>query len=427
MQPGQYYVIAGQSFIPAPCANIARNIVADLNWNTCGCTNAPIPAFAPGFFTDGGFANEQMVLMDPSGKVVDAVVRALPVEPASTITTKAIGTCNPFTFDLDNMGVEYETIGESAGRGNSIARKLDGDCGWVKDTQQTGGETNNTPGARSPFTLTMFITEDPFCMFGTARFVVDQNPASYWFPVDYILGYDADGDGMFTMDDSYSTGIDYDAPDLVIENLPFGLYSINIGPRQGCSYQNFTFAIGPCTTLGYSIKSFTVNKFNEFQMFAQIMGGDQISGIMLEGSTDGKTFQKMDNISYSIAPGLQDIKYITASTEYTYFRLALYNKDGKTVYSPIRKLSGAKQQNKLTLAGNPVRDEVRLYSFSTRNENVEIQVYNTAGQVMLSRKFNVSTGTTLLQLPVGNLAPGSYIIKANMGNTGQQTFRVIKQ
>lgn len=427
LEPGQFYVIAGQTFIPAPCANIARNIVADLNWNTCGCTNAPIPMIAPGFFTDGGFANEQMVLMNPLGKVVDAVVRSLPAEPSSTITTRAVGTCNPFTFNLATMGIEYEFIGESAGRGNSIARKLDGDCGWVKDTQQTGGETNNTPGARSAFTLSMFITEDPFCMFGSARFVVDQNPASFWFPIDYILAYDSDGDGMFTFSDTYTTGMDYDAPELVLENLPFGLYAINIGPRQGCSYQNFLFAVGPCTTLGYSIRSFNVNKLNEFQMLAQIVGGDQLEGVILEGSTDGKNFVKMGDVSYSLVPGIQDIRYSTPSTEYTYFRLAIYNKQSKTVYSPIRKINTLAGKNKLQLAGNPVSDEIRLYSFTSRNENIELQVFNAAGQMVFTRKYNVSSGTSLIQVPSGNLAPGSYIIKANLGNNTQETFRVIKQ
>jgi len=325
------------------------------------------------------------------------------------------------------MGIEYENIGESAGRGNSIARKLDGDCGWVKDTQQTGGETNNTPGARSPFTLSMFITEDPFCTFGTARFVVDQNPASYWFPVDYILAYDSDGDGMFTFNDTYTTGIDYDAPDLIIENLPFGLYAINIGPRQGCSYQNFLFAIGPCSTLGYSIRSFTVNKLNEFQMFAEILGGDQIEGVVLEGSTDGKNFMKLSNVSFNPVPGSQEVRFSTLNTEYTYFRLVVYNKDNKAVYSPIRKINSIVQKNKLQLAGNPVHDEIKLYSFSTRNETIELQIFNSAGQVVSNRKYNVNTGTTLIQIPASSLTPGTYIIRANMGNNTQETFRIIKQ
>jgi len=77
LQPGQFYLIAGRDVIEAPCANIAGTVYADLNWNACNCTSAPIPDTAEGFFTDGGSGNEQVVLLDPFLNVVDAVVRAL--------------------------------------------------------------------------------------------------------------------------------------------------------------------------------------------------------------------------------------------------------------------------------------------------------------------------------------------------------------
>ncbi len=119
------------------------------------------------------------------------------------------------------MGIAYETIGESAGRGNSIARKLDGDCGWVKDTQQSGGATNNTPGESSVFSVSMFITEDINCTGGTAIFMVNNTPASFYFPLDYILARDEDMDGQFTFADTYTTGQDFTAPDLTIGPLAF--------------------------------------------------------------------------------------------------------------------------------------------------------------------------------------------------------------
>ena len=45
--PGDFYVIAGQDFISAPCANINANVVVDLNWNNCGCTSDAIPTTLP--------------------------------------------------------------------------------------------------------------------------------------------------------------------------------------------------------------------------------------------------------------------------------------------------------------------------------------------------------------------------------------------
>jgi hypothetical protein len=70
LKPGEFYVIAGQDSIPFPCANIDSAIHADLNWNSCGCTSSSIPTTGDGFFTDGGFANEQVVLLDPTLKLL---------------------------------------------------------------------------------------------------------------------------------------------------------------------------------------------------------------------------------------------------------------------------------------------------------------------------------------------------------------------
>jgi hypothetical protein len=121
------------------------------------------------------------------------------------------------------------------------------------------------------------------------------------------------------------------------------------------------------------------------------------------------------------------VRFSTLNTEYSYFRLVIYNKDNKAVYSPIRKINSIVQKNKLQLAGNPVHDEIKLYSFSTRNETIELQIFNSAGQVVSNRKYNVNTGTTLIQIPASSLTPGTYIIRANMGNNTQETFRIIKQ
>jgi hypothetical protein len=428
MYPGDYYVIAGQSLLIAPCANFTKNVVPDLNWNTCNCTNAPIPPFGDGWFTDGGFASEQVVLLNPMGQEVDAIYRQAPGEPSSVITTRAVPGCSPFTFDLDLIPLNYETIGESAGRGNSIARKLDGGCGWVKDTQQTGSETNNTPGARYEFTLSMFITEDLYCTGGTARFVVDQALPADWFPVDYILAYDVDNDGQFTFADDYVTGIDYTAPDIEIPNLPYGYYAISLGPKQGCSYQNFTFAIGPCTTLGYKLHSFSADKFTKDILFSgSVSGADELADIFLEGSYNGKDFFKIDNVGFSATTNMQNINYILGSTPYSYFRLMLVDKDHKASYSAIKKISMVNSAVKVKLAGNPVGDQIRLATSTTRREMVEIQLINSAGQVMQQQKYNISAGTNILEIPIQRLSAGMYFLKTQVGEGYVETFRVIKQ
>ena len=428
INPGQFYVIAGQTVIPAPCANIATSIVANLNWNTCGCTSAPIPTTGDGFMTDGGFATEQMVLLSPGGTVVDAVARGIPAEPSSNIISNSMGgACTSRRFNLDVMGIAYETIGESAGRGNSIARKLDGDCGWVKDTQQSGGATNNTPGERSVFSVSMFITEDLNCTGGSARFIVNNVPASFYFPLDYILARDEDLDGQFTLVDTYTTGQDFTAPDMVIGPLPLGSYSINIGPVQGCSYKNFTFNIGPCVPLAFTLESFTASRTQHTIFDTRISGADELSDIILEGSINGRDFYPITSLGFNSTAAAQDLHYEMENSEYVYFRLLMGANNHRAKYSPVRTVSSLHSVNSYQLAGNPVRDEIKLSANVTKKENLDIQVINTAGQVLVARHQILLTGENLVKVPVQTLAPGIYFIKLSTGNAAPETFRVLKQ
>ncbi|MBL7727685.1 MAG: lamin tail domain-containing protein, partial [Dinghuibacter sp.] len=208
LQPGQFYVISGQDVIIQPCDNVDSTITAHLNWNTCNCTSAPIPTTGDGFLTDGGSAAEQLVLLDPLLNVVDAVVRKLPAEPSSLITTSSVGGgCTPQTFDLDLMNIDYETIGESDGRGNSMARKTDGDCGWVKDSRQSGNATNNTAGEISSLDASFYVTSGTACLpnLGSILIVINSGNMAEIFPLRYILAFDSNNDNVFDFNDTYTT------------------------------------------------------------------------------------------------------------------------------------------------------------------------------------------------------------------------------
>ncbi|NJO25050.1 MAG: hypothetical protein HC867_03535 [Bacteroidia bacterium] len=154
------------------------------------------------------------------------------------------------------MGVQYETIGESAGRANSFARKTDGACGWLKDTQQSGGATNNTPGEDPDLDISMAIIEEPNCGGGTAIFTVNNSPPNSYFPIDYILGYDSNGDGQFTSADTYSTGVDNTSPSLTIAGLVPGFIQDQYRQRRRLRFQGFQFhggAMQPACSKTYFI------------------------------------------------------------------------------------------------------------------------------------------------------------------------------
>jgi len=266
IQPGQFYVISGQNVIPAPCANINATVTADLNWNTCNCTSGAIPTTGDGLFTDGGSANEQVVLLSPTLTVVDAVVRSLPVEPSALITTSNLGgQCVSKTFDLDLISINYETIGESAGRGNSFARKLDGDCGWLKDPQQSAGGTNNTPSETSDVDYDFAVTNATNCSNnGSVEVIVNGSNASSLFPLNYTLAYDSDNDFVFELTDNYTNGTDATPNTLTISSLTTGHYRLTVGSSLGCNLQTFPFTIFQCgSVLTVNPNAPSSNKPNE--------------------------------------------------------------------------------------------------------------------------------------------------------------------
>jgi len=64
LQPGKFFVLSGEDFIPNDCGNIdsiATGVHANLNWNICGCTNVTIPTTGDGMMTDGGASNTPLV------------------------------------------------------------------------------------------------------------------------------------------------------------------------------------------------------------------------------------------------------------------------------------------------------------------------------------------------------------------------------
>jgi hypothetical protein len=248
--PGQFYVIAGQDIIPKPCANIDSTIHASLNWNTCNCTSGTIPTTGEGLFTDGGSGNEQVVLLDPNLNIVDAVVRALPAESSANITTASLSSgCTSRAFDLDLMNVRYETLGMSTGRGNSFARKLDGDCGWEKDPQQSANATNNTSGVISDanYTLTIVKSMDCDTSHGVIDIYVSISDTISVFPMNYTIAYDANKDGVFDFSDQYSYGVDSTPPSITILGLPLGRYKVTVASVNGCYLKTFDVSILQCT------------------------------------------------------------------------------------------------------------------------------------------------------------------------------------
>lgn len=246
LQPNQYYVLAGQNTIPQNCGNDNRNVTVNLNWATCGCTSGAIPTTGDGLLTDGGSSNDQIVLLDSNLKVIDAIVRSTPVESSALITSSSLGgRFTPRTFDLDNMNIQYEIVGESAGRGNSFARRVDGGCGWLKDTHESAGDKNNTGGLTLSWNTTLSLTQPYDCTTHGSMVVTVSDPTL--FPMQYTLARDADSNEVYDERDLYLSGTDSSASNIAIGDLTAGRYRLAILSQLGCDATQLDFSILTCS------------------------------------------------------------------------------------------------------------------------------------------------------------------------------------
>jgi hypothetical protein len=414
LQPGDFYVIAGQDEIAFPCANIDSTIHADLNWNSCGCTSGAIPTIGDGFFTDGGFATEQVVLLDPNLKVVDAVIRDLPAEPSSPITTLPIGGCASKTFNLDTMSINYEILGMSTGRGNSFARKLDGDCGWVKDPQQSGNATNNTPGETSDVDYTLTIVQSMDCDNTHGSIDIFVNVGAYTdpvFPMKYIIAFDADNNGIFDFSDTYTYGADSTPPSVAITGLPLGRYKITVESVSGCFLRTFDVTILECNPLLSSqLVYFKLLKQQTNALtFEWLMGNvSLIRSIHLEKSKDANAFTTSAALeSLNFIGSRLFTQTIPGSDGFYYYRLRITDKNGRVSFSPVVRI----QQNILILRNvgpNPVADKLLLQLYTSVGTEFPYIIYDLTGRKAIEGVINLTQRQNFVEIPVQRLSPGIY-------------------
>jgi hypothetical protein len=431
LQPGEFYVLAGRNFIPKDCANVdsaGTGINADLNWNTCNCTNVPIPTTGDGMMTDGGTSNTPLVLLNDKLSIIDAVVRSLPSEPATTITTSSVGgACSPQTFNIDQLTIVYEQLGMSAGRGNSFARVRDGDCGWLKDPQQSGNASNNRSGRESDITYSFAMVEAVACSSAGGRvdIYVEHMDISSLFPMNYTLSTDINGNGVFDMDDSYVTMIDSTAPFIEVKDLPIGRYRLTVSSKNGCYLETFEFSILPCEpVLPVQLDYFRYT--NQHQLEWKLHGAENLRSMMVEKATSGGGFANSQTVPFPDTAGTQSFVVNLPHPGPADYRLRLTTKSGRQVFSPVVHTGGARRTDKIW--PNPTTGMLHLQLGTAQSKNQSYVIHSSAGKVVKEGFLNTASGQTSHALDLSDLPPGIYHLQLTQMPANHQpiSFRFVK-
>jgi hypothetical protein len=269
------------------------------------------------------------------------------------------------------------------------------------------------------------------CLTGNARISLTTTPAASYLPMDYILGFDANNDGVFTQTDTYSTGISNSAT-FTLTNLPIGNYSINIQPVQGCNSQTLPFVIPPCMVLDYSLSGLAVWKAGEgYKINANLSSSEDVAHITLEAGNGGRRFVAIDSLVFQPnQPYPQAINYTGNDRTWDSFRLLVTDKSDKGWYSEVVTLSPSllPVTDRVQVYPNPVEESMHIEFSAPALESSMLVLSSASGMVVKSIRFNANQGRNQLNVSVADLLSGPYFFRILGLTTGHEADgRLIKR
>lgn len=410
LQRGQYFVLSGQDILAKGCGNEDSVVHVDLNWSSCNCTNIPIPTTGDGFLQNGGNANDKVVLLDPNLNVIDAVSASIPASSSSTITTPAVNGCNSKTFNLDAMGISYESTGASTGKNNSIARKIDGDCGWVKTTAISAQAPNKTgSSASATYDFTAVSTTQCNTMAGSISIQVNSADVNALFPMNYTLAFDADANDVFNNADQYIYGIDYSAPTIDIDNLAYGRYRIAVGSSSSCNLKSYDFYVFNCYTIVLPAKllqfSYEGSRNAAHVFKCKLADASTLSSVVLEG-WDGSRFQPVVSL---FGPFMNnEMTFSTSAFSYSNFRLKLTSRAGVVSYSQEIRISSS--NSSVNFWPNPVTDKMLVRIKTLSAGKVFYSIIDAHGNTIAKSAIEVTKGEQTVSISAKSMNKGIYYL-----------------
>ena len=140
-------------------------------------------------------------------------------------------------------------------------------------------------------------------------------------------------------------------------------------------------------------------------------------GFVAAGSVTGSAYEYADKTLAS-AP----------ASDKAYYRLRQEDLDGKTSYSPVAAITrqSAVAATELTLSPVPVSGSTLTLTMAEIGQaGIEVAIINTQGQRLTNFTTQASTEATL-NLPVGSLAPGVYIVSVRVPGQATRHARFVK-
>ena len=145
----------------------------------------------------------------------------------------------------------------------------------------------------------------------------------------------------------------------------------------------------------------------------------------LEFSTDGISFRPVGSISpVTRSEGIPNVYELgnKSGNPGGYYRIHIMMDGGQSLYSGTVRIQG-QLRTSLRIYPNPaVGEKLSMDLQSASSGNVNVQVIDYAGRVLLTRSFTVQQGRNTLQLPLKQVGQGAYRLVVTGAVSAQQGF-----
>jgi hypothetical protein len=309
------------------------------------------------------------------------------------------------------MGISYESINNSTGIDNSFARRVDGDCGWVKTTAISAHAANKTGSSSSAtYDFTAVNTSQCGTLTGSISIQVNASNVGALFPMNYTIAFDVDQNEIFDAGDQYTYGIDNTASTIDINNLAYGRYRITVASSSSCNLKSFDFYVYNCYTVILPLRLMNFNyqgEQNGKRTFKLVVDNiTAINNMVLEGKEDGD----FKPVATLFGPFDKNEVIINADiSAYNIYRLKLTNSAGVVSYSNEIKIYD--QNSPVVFWPNPVKNKMFLKLKTSSKGRLSYTIVNAHGIAVTSADIEVMRGEQILTVPLTDLTNGIYYFR----------------
>ncbi len=188
-----------------------------------------------------------------------------------------------------------------------------------------------------------------------------------------------------------------------------------------------TLNVITCTPiLSTNLLSFNaVQQSNQAQLTWSTSKENELLYFDVERSTNGINFEKISSINslarYAQPQNNYSFTDKEANHSKLFYRIRMYNKEGKTSYSKIISLGQTEANFTVNNVINPFNQEIKLDITATQKDVVTVELNDYSGKKLKQNNFDIKVGVNILRWEGMNDLPyGMYIIRIT-GKSGKTT------